>query len=104
MVGDLIWLSVLMPNFQINFSLANSLMVASLTLSVATNAFTTIMIAYKLWTSLWVGSLAHHEIILQELPHIRREDSQLESKEESSANNINSSRRIRCCLPRIPGQ
>jgi len=48
--------------------------------------------------------MTHHEVILQETPHIRRKDFRLESTKESSANHINPSRRIRPCLPRIPGQ
>jgi len=48
--------------------------------------------------------VAHHKMILQESPDIGREDSWLEWTKESSADHIDSSRRIRSCLPRTPGQ
>jgi len=48
--------------------------------------------------------MAHHEVILQDLPNIDRKDSRLEATTESSADHIDSSRRIRPRLPRIPGQ
>ena len=47
--------------------------------------------------------MAHHQVLLQELPNIHREDSRLEWTKESSADHIDSCRRIRPLLPRIPG-
>ena len=49
-VGDLIWLSI--PNsdyVQLDSNLANSLGIANLGLSFATNAVATMLIAYRLW-------------------------------------------------------
>ena len=48
--------------------------------------------------------VVHHEVILQELPYVHREDSPFELAKDSSADRIDSARRIRCCLPRISGQ
>ena len=47
---------------------------------------------------------ADHEVILQEPPHIPRENSWLEKPKKSSADGIDSPDRIRPCLPRNPGQ
>ena len=41
---------------------------------------------------------------MQESPCIHCEDSRFESTKDSSADGIDSSCRIRSCLPRIPGQ
>ena len=60
-----------------------SLTITSLSLSIATNAVTTLLIAYKLWyicrcrrDSLY--PVADRDAKFQELPYIHREDSQLE--------------------------
>ena len=64
-------------------------------LSVATNAVTTLMIAYKFWY-VAVGDspdpVAHREVILQDLPNIDREASRLEWTKESSSDHIDYSR------------
>ena len=46
----------------------------------------------------------YHEVILQELPYIHHQDSRLEGTNEFSADRIDSSRRIRPCLPWNPGE
>ena len=68
--GDQIWLSIPNDYDQFNSNLDISLTTAGNTLSIATNAVTTMMIAYKLWY-VAVGDIypvAHHEVILQESP------------------------------------
>jgi len=47
-VGDQIWISI-PDDGQLKSNLDNSLSTAALTLSIATNAVTTMMIAYQLW-------------------------------------------------------
>ena len=109
-VGTLIWISIPSNSDQWSSKVDFSLSIASFALSITTNAVTTIMIGYKLWYvavtvgGILLGPVAHHEVILQELSYIDREDSRLESTKESSADRIDSSRRIRSCFPRIPGQ
>ena len=48
-VGDQIWISIPKNYDQLDSKLDGSLTTASITLSMATNAVTTTMIAYKLW-------------------------------------------------------
>ena len=48
-VGDLVWLSIPIYYDQLGSHLDTALMTATIALSVATNAVTTMMIAYKLW-------------------------------------------------------
>ena len=55
-VGDLIWLSIPIDYDQLGLHLDTSLTTASVTLSVATNAVTTMMIGYKLWYVAVAGS------------------------------------------------
>ena len=52
----------------------------------------------------FIRSSAHHEVKFQELPCIQHEDSRIEEKNDTSADNIDSSRRIGPCLPWTPGQ
>ena len=103
--GDQIWISI-PNNFGKYYSgLYNSIFDAAILLSFATNAITTFTIAYKLWCVTERDSLdpvAYHEVLLQELSYILREGSRLDWAKESSADRIDSSRRIRSCLPHIP--
>ena len=48
-VGDRIWVSIPDNYDQLNSKLDISLAGTGFTLSIATNAITTVMIAYKLW-------------------------------------------------------
>jgi len=48
-VGDVTWTSIPKNHYKSFSNLDNSLTTAGNTLSVATNAVTTMMIAYKLW-------------------------------------------------------
>ena len=48
-VGEKIWISIPNNYDQANSKLDCSLVYASITLSIITNAITTMMIAYKLW-------------------------------------------------------
>ena len=60
------------------------------------------MVCHHGWDSL--DPIVQHEVLLQELPYIRREHSRLEEAKESSAGRNDSSRRIRSCLPHNPCQ
>jgi len=46
---------------------------------------------------------ADHDVKMQELPYIHHWGSWLEGANDFSANHIDSTRRIRPCLPRNPG-
>ena len=103
--GELILISITYD--QLHSNLSFSLMFAGNALSIATNAITTMMIAYKLWYVAvmgFTGSSGSLQVILQEPPYIHRADSGLEWTKEPSADRVGSSRRIRPRLLRIPGQ
>ena len=96
-------------NDKSDLNAEQSLMGTMISLSIATNAITTMMIAYKLWYVDRCGydlldPVAHHRMTSQESPYIHRERSRLGPTKESSADHIDSPRRIGSCLPRIPSQ
>ena len=67
--GNLVWVSIPNDYGQLGSPKENSLTTTGNTLSTATNAVTTLLIAYKLWyvvvnTICWI----RHEIILQDTP------------------------------------
>ena len=104
-LGLQIWISIPNDFGQYYSSLHNSLFDATMVLSFATNAITTMLIAYKLWYVTVGGThliMSQNEVLLQELPNIRHEHSRLEEAKKSSADRNDSSRRIRSCLLHNP--
>ena len=107
-VGNLTWISTPHDHDYYTSYTWNAINNSSRALSIATNAVTTMMIAYKLWyvaMNETHGPANHHEGIFQESPpaYIHPKDSRAEETNEPSAD-IDSSRRIRHCFPRNSGQ